>query len=202
MKILENDGSIITVQLPTGEKTVLNVEDQWILTAFPNWGVTGSRSKYIFVERGVATEYSTVRERLYLHRVIVHGKLMSSTKAEQVDHIDRDRFNNRRSNLRICSSRQNMANVAMKKGRRFKGVFDQSKYRKLKKPFASYVAYIDAKSRGQQKRQYLGHFTTAEEAARAYDNAARLIWGEFAFLNFPNNEARECLKEMENESKR
>lgn len=141
--------------------------------------MTGSRSRYVFVERGVKTEYSTVRERIYLHRLIVRAK-----QSEQVDHIDRDRLNNRRSNLRIGSRGQNAANTEPKNGKKYKGVFDQSKGRKLKKPFRSYIAYIDAKGRGLRKRKYLGYFETAEEAAKAYDEAKK-IWGEFAYLNFP-----------------
>lgn len=67
---------------------------------------------------------------------------------------------------------------------KYKGVFDQQKYRKLTKPFASYMACIDAKAR-INKRKYLGHYATAEEAARAYDKEAYKVFGEFAYLNFP-----------------
>lgn len=173
----------ITVVLKCGTKTVIDAADAWILKKFPVWVTTGTGSKYVCATRNIKTEYSSVTERIYLHRLIVHRDLVSCTRCEQVDHIDRDRLNNRRSNLRICSAIQNRANVAAKNGKRFKGVFDQGKYRKLSKPFRS---YLDCKSRGQQRRKYLGYFKTEEEAARAYDREAKRVYGEFAFLNFPN----------------
>lgn len=178
---VEADGDDLWITIPSGKKTVISKEDAWIFDVFPVLVTTGGRSEYFYAERGVKTEYSTLRERVPLHRLI--AKPMG---LEQVDHRDRDRFNNRRSNLRIFHTRgQNMANTAPRFGRRYKGVFDRSKGRTLTKPYAAYVSYIDAKTRGMTKRKYLGYFLTQEEAARAYDAAAKEVWGEFAWLNFP-----------------
>lgn len=47
---------------------------------------------------------------------------------------------------------------------------------------AAWVARISV----DYRRIYLGYFTSAEEAARAYDTAAQQYFGEFAKLNFPN----------------
>lgn len=185
MKKIETNGDTIFIKLPCGTITTISKEDKWLMNEFPVWGITGSRSKYVFVERSIKTEYSSIRERVYLHRIIVYGKNLSKFKNEEIDHIDRNRLNNCRNNLRICNRFQNIGNVAPRNNKKYKGVFDQSKYRKLKKPYASYIAYIDAKSRGLKKRKYIGHFETAEEAAKAYDKEAKKIYGEFAYQNFP-----------------
>lgn len=189
MKIIKEDDKDFYVEMPCGTTTVLSQKDKWIVSEFPVWGITGSRSKYVFVERSVKTEYSSVRERIYLHRLIVLGKTMLQKQNAQVDHANRERLDNRRENLRICSTKQNMGNVGPRFGKQYKGVFDQGKYRKLKKTFSSYIAYIDAKNGGLQKRKYLGYFSTAEEAARAYDKASKEIYGEFAYQNFPESES-------------
>lgn len=182
-KIISDDGTDLWMEFKCGSKVVINSVDKWIFDVFSSFGISGSKSKYVFVARQIQTEYSALTERIYLHRVIVKPK-----GKEQVDHKDRDRFNNRRDNLRICTMRQNMANIAPKYESKYKGVYDRNRGqdRKLKKPFVTYMAFLDAKSR-IQKREYLGYYSTPEEPARAYDKRAREVWGEFAYLNFPDD---------------
>lgn len=91
-----------------------------------------------------------------------------------IDHIDRNRLNNRRSNLRVCTNAQNQANrVALPHSSRFKGVT-------LQRRTGRYEAQIVSKGR----KIHLGTFATEEDAAKAYDAAARNEWGEFARTNF------------------
>ncbi len=94
------------------------------------------------------------------------------------DHIDGDGLNNRRSNLRPASEAQNAAHARKGKNNTsgFKGV-DQNGGR------SSWRARILVNG----KSLYLGRFSTKEEAARAYDAAALVHFGEFAILNFPHD---------------
>ena len=91
-----------------------------------------------------------------------------------VDHINHDRLDNRRENLRAVA---NVLNLANSPGRSsvyslFKGVtFDRSRNR--------WVAQIMVSG----KNCWLGRFVTEAEAALAYNAAALKEWGEHAQLN-------------------
>ena len=107
---------------------------------------------------------------IYMHRVI-----MDAQPGEQVDHINRDGLDNRRENLRLCSSSQNNGNQRKTRGSsRFKGVSWHKEGRKWQ---------TGIKLHGTQR--HLGLFTDEVEAAHAYDDAAREKFGEFARVNFP-----------------
>jgi hypothetical protein len=93
-----------------------------------------------------------------------------------VDHVNRDRSDNRIANLRQASRSQNHQNSGPKSQNAtgFKGVSYRPRTDK-------YIAVIHRSNR----QKYLGHFDTAEEAAAAYDREARVVHGEFAYQNFP-----------------
>jgi len=86
-------------------------------------------------------------------------------------------LNNTRDNLRICTRAQNVQNqrVGTRNTSGFKGVSWQKCANK-------WIAYI----KQGNKRRHLGLFTDVADAARAYDKAARELFGDFACLNFPD----------------
>lgn len=93
-----------------------------------------------------------------------------------VDHIDGDGLNNRKSNLRRCTTAQNNCNkIPLIKTSKYKGVH----YSKKAKQFISMI-------RVNGKTKYLGHFNDELDAARIYDDKAKEVHGEFAWLNFPD----------------
>jgi len=91
--------------------------------------------------------------------------------------MEQNGIKNKRSNLRTCTSTQNTANQRKRKGSsNFKGV---SWYKREQKWRAG-IGY-------KGKDFHLGYFNDELEAAKAYDKAAKDLWGEFANLNFEND---------------
>lgn len=123
-----------------------------------------------YVVRGkvIGGKYTSI----YLHRF-----LMDSAPKEQVDHIDRNGLNCAQSNMRRCTNAQNGANKPRptKGSSPYKGVYWHGGARKWM-----------ARVQKDGKAIYLGIFVDPEEAAHAYDKAAREAHAEFAVLNFPH----------------
>ena len=103
----------------------------------------------------------------------MHRVIMDAPDDMEVDHIDGDRLNNRRSNLRLCTSEQNTHN------RPKHNTGGSRIYKGVRKRNNRYVAEICV----ARKNISLGSFLTAEDAAHAYDCAAIKYHGEFANLN-------------------
>jgi hypothetical protein len=98
------------------------------------------------------------------------------SRNREVDHISGDPLDNRRCNLRLCSTSDNARNRGLRSDSHtgYKGV----SYRPSQ---GVYIARIVPWT--NSKRLFLGQFETAEEAAAAYDRAAVLYHGEFARTN-------------------
>jgi len=106
------------------------------------------------------------RKTIYMHKIICPGK--------EIDHKNGDTLNNTRENLRSCTHSQNLQN------RRKYGSSSQYKGVSWDKKAKKWAARIMI----NQKYIHLGYFTNEEKAAKAYDTAAREIFGDFARLNF------------------
>jgi len=118
---------------------------------------------------GCYPETKIAGKAFFLSRFIV-----DAPKGFEVDHINHDTRDNRRCNLRICTSSQNQHNRVKKvvASSRFKGVRWDAKARKW---------YAQIGHEGRQ--EHLGSFSEERDAAMAYDARAKELWGEFASLN-------------------
>lgn len=146
-----------------------------------NWCATrrgGRKKAAYYAVRGQTQKEVEVSGRTGV--ILMHRYLLGEPP-EDVDHRSRDTLDNRRENLRKATASQNGANSMARKGSsKFKGV---SGSRGLWR-----VAL-----RKDYKTIHIGRFDTEEEAARAHDEAARRLHGEFARVNFPRDGERSAL---------
>lgn len=106
---------------------------------------------------------------------LLHRYLLGITDPKIcVDHKNGNTLDNRRENIRACSQRENSRNSKVPRNSTtgFKGV-------SYKKTHGKYRAYIFV----DKKQKSLGYYDDPINAAIAYNNAAKLYFGEFARLN-------------------
>jgi len=125
------------------------------------------KSSYVYTSMWINKKSQNIR----LHRLI-----LEAPKGVQIDHINGNGLDNRKANLRFCNNSQNLMNqrkrITNKSG--YKGVSLRANGKKKK-----WVAQI----RINGNNKFIGHFETAAEAAIAYNNKAKELFGEFARLN-------------------
>ena len=105
----------------------------------------------------------------------MHQIVLDPSPGLEIDHINGDGLDNRRGNLRAATRSQNNANRNKRSSAtssRFKGVI-------------FVPAHWEANINAQGRQHYLGRFDSEEAAARAYDEAAVMLHGEYAKVNFP-----------------
>lgn len=110
--------------------------------------------------------YSNGKKHIRLH-VLLFG--------QNYDHINRDKSNNTVANVRSCTHQENTRN---------RGVCKNNKigYKGVSKTDEKYSAFI----KFNYTNLYLGRWSTPEGAAHAYDIAAMLLFGNFAYYNLPD----------------
>lgn len=137
--------------------------------------------------KGRSTFYAASKPRgkcvTYMHRLIMGNSAIGLL----VDHRDHNGLNQRRRNLRTCTQAQNYANSTETKfvknaTSRYRGVCFHKQTRRWQS-----TIHVN------RKLLILGRFDAEEQAARAYDHAASIHFGEFAKLNFGvANEQQQC----------
>lgn len=152
------DGDLAYIDLNRGRVAVIDLSDMPLVDVGRNWSARSAPGREYAVRVSTVSGVSTY---LLLHRVI-----MNPPAGMVVDHIDGDGLNNRRSNLRVCISRDNTRN-------RRKPKHNTSGHMGVKR---LYNGKWSARIRGN----HIGVFASKEEAGAAYLAAAARIYGDFS----------------------
>ena len=114
--------------------------------------------------------------------VLMHIEILGVIEGYETDHWNHNGLDNRRSNLRHSTKKQNQQNQLI----RVKGSRYSSRYKGVRKRYKGWEARICV----NKKQISLGHYDGEDgevKAARAYDKAALECFGDFANLNFPED---------------
>ena len=154
---IANDGKTVIGYFADGKKFYFDLSDLEKVRKY-SWYLCGYPNKIIIANA----------KRMTLHRY-----LLDSPDCE-IDHIDLNRFNNCRSNLRLCTHRENQCNHNLQSNNT-SGVAGVRYY----KPRSKYAARI--KHFG--KEIHLGYYLDIVSAMQARNVAMKLLFGKFARLN-------------------
>lgn len=120
-------------------------------------------------------EYGYAQRLVKGIRIRMHREIMNATKGKYIDHINGDKLDNRKENLRFCTQRENSKNVKVERKNNTSGYKGVAWKKQNKKWRASiFLNY---------KNIHIGYYDTKEKAALAYNEAAIKYHGEFARLN-------------------
>jgi len=154
---VERVGEVKRIPLPNDRYTLVDAEDYDYFSQW-NWSVHSDG----YAHRNLYTGRKATGN-IRLHRAIIKAQ-----PDQIVDHINRDKLDNRKSNLRICASGENRANSGLNRNNKagLKGVH---------KKVSRYIA--------RHKRVDLGRFDDAIDAAKCYDAALTERFGHYAATN-------------------
>ncbi len=102
----------------------------------------------------------------------MHRQIMKTPKGIEVDHKNCIRLDNRKENLTKCIHQENTFNTTMQ-------VKSKTGYKGVQYNGYSFIAAV----RKSKSQYHLGSYDTAIEAAKAYNEKAKELFGEFAKLN-------------------
>lgn len=132
-----------------------------------------SKFKWHYATIGYAARYAGGGRKNACY-VYMHRQIMNPPDNTGIDHIDGDKLNNCRSNLRLANQSQNNQNARPRHSStsRYKGVY-----------WDEYHGRWSACIHTNNRKIYLGRYITQKEAALAYNAAAIEYFGEYACLN-------------------
>ena len=155
------------ISLTQNKKTIVDNEDYAYLIQW-KWRITAN---------GYAVTYEKGKSHKTRQIICMHRLIINAPEDMVVDHKNRDRLDNRKINLRICTQTQNNGNMRGHNRYDCKGVefvkFNGGGKTLRKKPWRSRLKIAG-------KRIELGTYVTKEEAIKAYYEGARMHFKEYA----------------------
>lgn len=140
---------------------------------------TGAFTHRVSLRTKKAGEVATINSR-YLNLRVEHGKVLMAHRVAwlfvhgdwpecEIDHINRDKHDNRIANLRLATGSQNRVNSRPRKSRLgVRGVYPAHS--------GKFKAMISV----DRKQIYLGTYDSIDEASRVHKEALKQVWGEFS----------------------
>jgi len=161
---VDGEPEMIEIPLTQGQVALIDDEDYELVSQYKWCARWNHNTKSYYAVTNIRKSDGT-RTTLQMHRLIMDAK-----KGEEVDHINHDTLDNRKSELRLCTRSENGRNRGAQENNTsgYKGVY-------WHKPMGKWCAAIKLKG----KRIYLGYFQTPEEAHSAYCKAAQELHGDF-----------------------
>lgn len=160
------------IQLTKGLFAIIDDEDFELISKYKWIAVKGRNTFYTQAKITVSGKRIT----LNMHRLIT-----GAIKGEFVDHIDGNGLNNIKKNIRRCNRSQNGANQKGRGVSNYRGVSFRNRIRNNKQ-YSHWIASIQING----KLKHIGEFKSEKEAALAYNEKAKEVHGEFAFINAIN----------------
>lgn len=154
------------IQLTQGQKTLVSKEDYESLSKY-KWHAYKTKGGSFYATRSVYDSTNQGNGCVYMHR-----QILGLTNGGVVDHKNRNTLDNRRENIRICTSTQNNGNRRGTSMSGYKGV-----------TFSKAQKMWQAQIMQNRKNIFLGYFKDKVDAAKRYNMAATSYFGEFAYLN-------------------
>jgi hypothetical protein len=153
------------IKLTQGKQAIVDNNDYGKISTF-KWNVAEQKCTS-YASRAIKVNGKWTTQ--YMHRLI-----MDAPVGMDVDHINRNGIDNRKENMRICTRSQNLQWKRPTGASGYKGVY----WCKNKKKWRVQIKVDD-------KRMSLGSYSNKIDAAKAYDTAAKIAHGEFAYINIP-----------------
>ena len=147
-------------------EVIIDTED-WNKIKTKHWSISYRKQPNLFY----IVTYNT-----YLHRFILDER----NPKIHVDHINHNTFDNKKSNLRQCSCKENIRNQKIHRNNvsKYKGVHWDNYHKKWRAAIMKNYKFI-----------FLGYFKNPIDAAIIYNKKAKELFGKFAYMNEVKNES-------------